>query len=244
MSSAGIRIHSGDVEQLPGTIRFVCISDTHDCLQNMNIPEGDVLLHAGDFSRRGTHEEVTRFNEILSRMPHPTKIVIAGNHELTFDIQNQARIKSKFKEIAASSFEEIKYILRDCIYLEDASCEVGGYNIYGSPWTLSHGNMAFNLHSHEIFQKWRAIPENTDILITHGPPYGILDTNKMGESCGCKHLLDKVQQIKPLFHIFGHIHEGHGVTYGDETIFMNASSCLNHRAHFTPMVFDLPIPST
>ena len=176
------------------------------------------------------------------RYPHPSKIVIAGNHELTFDIQNQHRLRADYPEISLLCFEEVKSLLRNCVYLENQAFTIGGYRIYGSPCALTHGRtMAFNFNSEEIKEKWDLIPGDTDILMTHSPPYGILDVSKQGINSGCANLMRRVREVKPLVHIFGHIHESYGVAFSEGTVFINASNCIHHKPQFSPIVFDLPI---
>ena len=85
--------------------------------------------------------------------------------------------------------------------------------------------MAFNATKEEIHNIWKKIPDDTQILLTHSPPKGILDRNIDGESQGCEKLLERVQEINPLVHIFGHIHESYGIFPTSSTIFINASSC-------------------
>ena len=238
-----LQIHYGEISQIPGTFRYVFISDTHDKLQYMNIPNGDVLIHAGDFSCRGTEEEIIRFNEAISRLPHTHKIVIAGNHELTFDIENEEPLKRKFPVVEHLDFKIVKKLLTSCIYLEDSGIMIGGYKLYGSPWSRINGNMAFNLNDEDIRNKWELIPKDTNILLTHSPPKGILDKNCKEKNHGCSILLEYVEEIRPMLHLFGHIHESYGIFRTPSTIFINGSSCVNHQLQNSPLVFDLPILS-
>ncbi len=118
---------------------------------------------------------------------------------------------------------------------------IEGIHIYGSPWQPWFHDWAFNLRrGPEIRAKWRLIPPKTDVLITHGPPYGHGDRTILGEIIGCRDLLEVVERIRPRFHIFGHIHEGAGLTANEHTDFINASSC-NHRFEPVnePIVFEI-----
>jgi len=201
------------------SLTIVCLSDTHSQHDQFMIPDGDILIHAGDFTNHGGLSEVRRFNLFLETLPHRHKIVIAGNHELGFDKPSKPAIEG---------------LLSHAIYLQDRLIEIEGINIYGSPWTPWFNGMAFNLNrGPELRKVWEQIPGETDILITHGPPYGIHDTAcPGGELLGCEDLLETVKKIRPQFHIFGHIHGGYGITekegFGntkDKTVYINACIC-------------------
>jgi Icc-related predicted phosphoesterase len=232
-------------------ITFVCISDTHTKTYGLTLPPGDVLIHAGDFTSTGLPDEVEAFNTFLAAQKFEYKVVIAGNHDITFDVDNyephlQKRFPSnftKYKQQTHFTAQEVKAKLKDCIYLEDSSCEIHGYKIYGSPWTPVYDDWGFNLPKGEkLLEKWQKIPSDTDILITHGPPYKILDKTLNNINTGCENLLKEIQErIKPLYHIFGHIHEAYGVEKVDGTTFINASTCtLSYRPNNKPVVFTLP----
>ncbi|XP_064489974.1 metallophosphoesterase domain-containing protein 1-like [Ornithodoros turicata] len=232
----------------PNSIRFVCISDTHSFTNEMThkVPPGDVLLHAGDFTRRGSLQEVICFNDFLGSLPHRHKFVIAGNHELSFD-------PSKVKHSAPYSIQtpqqditrQAKQHLRNCVYLEDQAVSVYGIKIYGSPWQPEFAGWAFNVpRGRQLLDIWDRIPEDTDVLLTHTPPIGHGDLCIMGTHVGCVELLSVVQKrVKPLYHIFGHIHEGYGITSDGQTTFINASICnIQYRPVNPPIIFDIPLP--
>lgn len=239
-----LNVHTGEIPRLPDHIRFVCLSDTHDRTNSMNIPQGDVILHSGDFTRAGDEKDVKRFESFLSKLPHRNKIVIAGNHDLTFDLENYSSLQKNFTNLKKIiNPAHIKGLLKSCTYLEDSSINIGGYKIYGSPWTPTFFDWAFNLdRGANISAKWDIIESDTDILLTHGPPHGILDMCHDGVHAGCEALLIKVLEIKPLVHLFGHIHEGYGVLANENTTFINGSNCnLRYQPNQPPYVFDLPI---
>src|SRR5690606_18309514 len=120
-------------------------------------------------------------------------------------------------------------IPKDVIYLNDSGIEINGLKIWGSPITPYFHNWAFNRkRGAEIKKHWNLIPDNTDILITHGPPFGILDETVYSKRTGCEELLLRVYQIQPKYHIFGHIHEDYGVLSKRETAFVNASVLNDH----------------
>jgi Icc-related predicted phosphoesterase len=206
-------------------MRIILISDTHGRHEQIKIPEGDLLIHAGDITRRGQNEELPPFNDFLGRLPHPKKIIIAGNRDSCFERDPQ----------------RCRALLTSALYLQDESVEIGGFRIYGSPWQPPFLDMAFNLPRGEpLRRKWALIPEGIDILITHTPPYGIGDRTMRGESVGDRDLLDAVQRIRPKLHVFGHIHEGYGCWQIGATDFINASVVdSSMQAAFEPIVVDL-----
>ncbi|XP_060573835.1 metallophosphoesterase MPPED2-like [Ruditapes philippinarum] len=141
--------------------------------------------------------------------------------------------------------QNVKELMTNCVYLEDAGIDVCGVHIYGSPWQPRFCDWGFNLdRGMECLKKWNLIPENTDILVTHGPPIGHGDMCFDGNRAGCVELLSTIQKrVKPKYHIFGHIHEGYGVTTDGHTTYINASTCtLRYKPDHEPIVFDIPIP--
>jgi Icc-related predicted phosphoesterase len=132
-------------------------------------------------------------------------------------------------------------IPENVIYLQESSITVDGFKIYGTPITPYFFNWAFNRHPGEDIEKHvNKIPTNVDILISHGPPYGILDVNVNGQHCGCPSLLSKVEELKPKLLVFGHIHEGYGQIQNGKTTFVNAS-LLNEKYRYQndPIIVDL-----
>lgn len=195
-------------------MKLVCISDTHSLHRQIpEIPDGDVLIHAGDCLGQGTLENIQEFNEWLGSLPHEHKIVIAGNHDWAFQ---------ETPELARAA-------LTNAIYLEDSGVEIRDVRFWGSPWTPTFMDWAFMLdRGNPLYQKWKLIPDNTDVLITHGPPHGIGDEVNLGfktQNAGCIHLSDRVAQLSPKVHVFGHIHEGYGQYQRGNTRIVNASTC-------------------
>lgn len=223
-------------------VRFVCISDTHNMTDGLEVPSGDVLLHCGDFSKRGMPEQVKHFSAFLASLDFSEKIVIAGNHELTFDTGHFDSLKEAFGLDADIESVATKALLSGCTYLEDSYTEVMGYKIWGSPWQPVYCDFAFNLPiGSELAEKWANIANDTDIVMTHGPPAQVLDRNRSGESAGCPLLMARIREIRPLVHVFGHIHEGYGVCEVGDTLFLNASTCTRtYQPINPPLVFDLP----
>jgi Icc-related predicted phosphoesterase len=205
-------------------MRLVFISDTHNQTA-FTVPDGDVLIHCGDFSMQGNAGEIRRFDEWLAKQSHQYKIVIAGNHELGFE----------------DSPASARRLLKTPIYLQDSSTTIEGVKFYGSPWTPFFNSWAFNLMSgRTLALKWEMIPDDVDVLITHGPPFGILDRNPEGDHCGCVELYEAVERVKPKVHAFGHIHHSAGAERIGETLFVNA--CIvneQYRVAHEPIVVDL-----
>jgi predicted phosphodiesterase len=206
-------------------MRIVCISDTHSLHNEVDVPDGDILVHAGDFTERGELDDVAAFDEWLSTLPHAHKFVVAGNHDFCFERQPQ----------------DARARLQSAVYLEDSGATAMGLNIWGSPWQPRFFDWAFNLDRGEpLAKKWALIPDDTDIVITHGPPMGTLDVTRRGESVGCQALAERMRVVRPRLHVFGHIHEAYGVQTAHGTTMANASVCnLRYKASNAPIVVDL-----
>jgi len=208
-------------------LRIVCLSDTHNRHRDALIPEGDILIHAGDITQFGEEDILRDFNQFMADLPHKHKVIIAGNHDFYFQ---------KFPE-------ESRTIMTNCIYLQDEEVVIEGLRIYGSPWQPWFYDWAFNLRrGDEIRERWLMIPPGIDILVTHGPPQGEGDLNRRGELIGCEDLLDVVKIIRPKYHVFGHNHSGYGLSKSKHTTFINA--CLNSgsRVLNKPIVIDVNSP--
>ena len=207
-------------------MKIVVISDTHGKHRLVKLPKGDVLIHAGDVSFRGERYEVEDFLKWFSNQPHPHKIFIAGNHDFFFE-----RTKPK-------AIESIMPV--NVTYLNDSGIDINGCKIWGSPITPQFFQWAFNRKRGEAVRRhWELIPMDTNILITHGPPYRILDQTVYDQYVGCKDLLLRVQEVAPQYHLFGHIQEAYGNVIQNGTRFINASIVnesydMVHR----PVVFD------
>lgn len=143
------------------------------------------------------------------------------------------------------SFEDVRSELKNCIYLEDSSVEIFGYKIYGSPWQNPHCWNAFQREEKVLIEYWKRIPEDTDILLTHSPPKGYRDyIPRKKLSVGSQPLMEEVtERVKPIYHVFGHIHEAYGVAVEEGgTTFVNAAICdEKYKPIHLPFVFDLPI---
>jgi len=216
-------------------MKIVFISDTHTLHGQMleEIPEGDVLVHCGDVSSRGVGSEIDNFFFWFSSLPHKHKIFIAGNHDFGFQYRDH---------VLQKTLESLKE--QNIYYLEDSGIEIDRVKFWGSPWTPPFYNWAFMLNEDEIKEKWEIIPRDTNVLITHGPPKGILDLVTYDQvNVGCPSLMEEVMKLKDLkAHAFGHIHEEYGTKKLDKTgpIFINASTCtLSYKPWNKPIVIEI-----
>jgi len=188
-------------------MRIVVISDTHELHRELAVPPGDLLIHAGDFTFFSKRPWMYRdFDLWLGELPHRHKIIIPGNHEFALEEpRNQGAIAN-------------------AILLVDSGVEVEGLKIWGSPVTPLYGGAFGMSRAADRKRHWARIPRNTDILITHGPPLGILDHGPRSERReGCPELREAVLQARPRVHVFGHIHAGYGTLRAPDTLFVNAS---------------------
>ncbi|KAG5986233.1 hypothetical protein E4U54_005535 [Claviceps lovelessii] len=196
-----------DVAADPQAITVVCVSDTHNT--RPSVPDGDLLLHAGDLTNGGSFRELQDQLDWLSSLPHPHKVVIAGNHDRLLDQDFLDRFPDKMCETEGASRADLDW--HDMHYLCHASKTLRFANgrrltIFGCPQTPLCGTFAFQYPP--IRDVWAdAVPPDTDILLTHGPPRAYLDMNGKG----CPHLLREISKKRPPLVVFGHIHAGHGI---------------------------------
>jgi len=228
-------------------MRISILSDTHTkhgLIDPSDLPGGDLLIHAGDVMNSGYDKNNIKdfchwFNSLEQ---YEDKIFISGNHDRLFEDnpENAREIYSSYKWIEYLQDESITFYFDG----HNGDSPEENIHIYGAPYTPYFHNWAFNLPKGgvELASKWAAIPKNTDILITHGPPQGILDVSGSPYNepdLGCALLRKRVDLIKPKMHIFGHIHGSYGYKFLNGTHFFNAS-ILNEKYQYTnkPMTFD------
>ncbi|CAD8139681.1 unnamed protein product [Paramecium pentaurelia] len=225
-------------------LTFVCISDTHCC--NIPLPPGDVLIHCGDFTKRGQKEETLSFIEWLIKQPFKYKVVIAGNHDISLDTENyRSKLRDYHHKVSNFNDEELLQKLKDnCIYLLNSSIVIDGIKIWGSPYSLEFCTWAFQLKNENAEVFWSQIEEDSDIIVTHGPPLNhgdLVDNWGNKKHVGDESLLKRVLQIKPKYHLFGHIHEGYGKTEQEGVNFINCSLVnRNYKVVNEPFIFKLP----
>ncbi|HEV8053142.1 MAG TPA: metallophosphatase domain-containing protein [Parachlamydiaceae bacterium] len=193
-------------------LKIDCISDTHGQHSKLGLPGGNILIHAGDFSPPDTEvEDVLAFLDWFQSQKYACHILVAGNHDGFFDL------------IPEAMEEECRK--RGIFLLNDSGAEVEKIKIWGSPVQPGPSDWPFSRNrGKDIKRHWDLIPENTEILITHGPPYQIRDEIHPGEHVGCKELYDRILQAKIKLHVFGHVHLGAGYLYQDNCLYVNASS--------------------
>ena len=218
-------------------MRITFISDTHSKHKQVtnSLPGGDLIVHAGDMSSQGYKHEIQEFLKWYNNLDNYTnKIFIAGNHDWGF--QNDPKMCQEQLEF----YDKVTY-LEDNLELigDDYSTAV---KVWGSPWQPEFYNWAFNLprNGEELKDKWDMIPMNTDILITHGPAWGKVDTVKgEGNPLGCELLAERIKVVKPKIHVCGHIHTGYGYVFDGDTHYINAS-VLDERYYYTqkPLTVD------
>ena len=212
--------------------KITFISDTHQKHRQLtkDLIGGDMIIHAGDIMTSGYYEtEVKDFCEWFSSLNnYEHKIFIAGNHD-------------RLAENNPNLFKRILDEYPNITYLQDSEVVIDGIKIYGSPWQPWFYDWAFNLPRKGlgIMSKWQAIPADTDILITHGPPNKILDyVVRDAFYAGCEELLDRVMEIKPKVNVFGHIHQGYGSIRVNDIEFINAS-VLNEAYNYANLPVDV-----
>ena len=205
--------------------RFVLISDTHGMHDSVIIPPGDILIHAGDIGVEKYPISLFKFNSWMSDLPHKHKIVIPGNHDIW--------IENNLTE-ARNSISKFHFLICESVTVE-------GFKIWGTPHQPEFFDWAWNLpRGPRLAKIWAQIPEDTDVVVTHGPPAGILDLTSHKNRMGCQDLLERLNIVHPKLHVFGHNHEGYGIQTVGKTTYVNASSCTaKYRPINPPIVLDL-----
>ncbi len=207
--------------------RLVLLSDTHGFHTQLRIPDGDILVHAGDFCTSGKEEQARAFARWFRNQPHAHKVVIAGNHDRSLEIDIG---------LGDRLFEGATYLL-------DREATVLGLRFYGAPWQPEFMGWAFNLPRGPALRKvWDRIPLGMDVLLTHGPPFRVLDRTAGGLFVGCEELAAAIERTRPRVHVFGHIHEGAGAHQEGGVLFINASICTEAYSPTNPIfVIDVPL---
>ena len=206
-------------------MRLVIVSDTHGRHEELGILEGNVLIHCGDacdgFKR--DPRDIDRLDRWFGRQQFDEILCIGGNHDFAFE--ERAAIGAR--------------VLENAVFLIDAKFEYRGVRFYGSPWTPELIGWAFYLDPEQAKVRWSQIPADTDVLITHSPPAGILDANRSGRRCGCPHLAERVETVRPSLHCFGHVHASAGRQLRAGTLYMNASMVNSqYQIAHSPLIYD------
>ncbi|MBC7531843.1 MAG: metallophosphoesterase [Oligoflexus sp.] len=213
-------------------LKCAAISDVHSdwgFVEGGLAEGGDILFVAGDLTQRGAKFEIECILEQIGRTIFTQKIVIAGNHDSylqKMDPDDRARL---FKR------NGIHYLEDELLVLTFGERSL---SIYGTPWSPKCGLFAFQGSEADLARRFAKIPNNLDVLLTHSPPYGILDANEDGEPCGSKALRDIIFSLKPKLHLFGHIHEARGDLKQGGICFGNVSSAQS-RSVCVPILFSI-----
>jgi hypothetical protein len=235
-------------------MKIVCLSDTHTYGRKVIVPDGDVLVHAGDHTFKGTESETLNALAWLESLPHKHKVIIAGNHDFFFDesfgnghqFRSWVIHRSQSVETTLSHYPSITY-------LQDSSTIIDGVKFYGSPWSPYSEDWAFNFPDIDTAGRvarrtWGAIPVDTDVLLTHTPPAGILDfvdnrwgdDERVGDPYLRKAIFSRLTSLK--LHVFGNLHESYGTEKvdGSDIQFVNASiNTIDYDPFNDPIVIDL-----
>jgi len=198
-------------------MKIVCLSDTHGKTKGLQVPDGDVLVHAGDATMMGKPHELKEFDDWLGQLPHATKIFVPGNHDWLF---------SQDPLQARAIVSNAHVLINEGFQVRDGAGKQ--FSIHGSPVQPAFCDWAFNIKGEDNLKRyWEMCPAGVDVLVTHGPPFGILDeVPYAGTRVGSTSLLDEVlTRIKPKLMVFGHIHHSYGQYEFNGTTFVNASTC-------------------
>jgi Icc-related predicted phosphoesterase len=241
-------------------MRITHISDTHNHHSKLqeDLPGGDLLIHSGDFTSIGRKSEVERFIKWFNKIDNYTnKVFIAGNHDLSFESEALQRRKADWfdgrKEYEEPAEEgkpywlsqildrEFEGLVNNVFYLENESITIAGVKIWGSPYSARFGrDWAFNIDRGSASRElWGTIPTDTNIIVTHGPLFGVGDITDNNMNVGCDDLRETIMNLEPDFHLCGHIHEGYGYTQFGKTHCINGSNLsLEYKYKNKPISFD------
>lgn len=216
-------------------MKIVAISDTHNIHDKLTIEPCDILIHCGDYSFKGRDWEVSDFYRWLNDQPAKHIISVQGNHELGVEKDFE-----HMKALALSLCPRVHF-------MDEGLVEIEGLKFWCSAITPFFHNWAWNRYGSEIVGHWDKIPEDVDVLITHGPPYGILDAVfhmdgvTIRERVGCMHLYDRIKSLTKLkYHLFGHIHGSNGEYNFGGVQFYNVSNCgETYAIDYPPRVIEL-----
>jgi Icc-related predicted phosphoesterase len=211
-------------------MKILFISDSHTFHKEIPkewLVEADAICISGDICLEGSHHEALNFFEWLDSLSYKHKIFTVGNHDICFDEAHPrfSRFKNNHEKYKGEAIDDIRSKIPEGIhFLENSGVELDGLKFWGFPQTPEFYSWAFNVPRGEEIAKYTdQVPEDTDILLTHGPPNEILDMTMEGVYAGCEELAKRVKIVKPLVHSFGHIHEARGSDEQDGTLFLNSS---------------------
>lgn len=191
-------------------MRLVIISDTHGAHEGLGTLKGDVLLHCGDFEHlfRQDPGAIEKIDDWFGRQNFELILCLGGNH----DLQMEKRVQSG------------KPLMKNATFLTEGEVVHRGVKFYGASWVPMLDGHAFFANDKALQAAWDKIPDDVDVLMTHTPPAGILDVSSTGLKLGCQHLADRLEDLKPRLHCFGHVHGSRGFRIIGETTYLNATS--------------------
>lgn len=212
------------------TLKICAISDTHNQYRQLKIPECDLLIHAGDETLYGSEDETRDFARWLSEQPARHIVWTPGNHSLGFE-----EYYPESRQWILEHAPKVNILLHSDVVLE-------GVRVWGSPATPRFHDWAYNFdRGEDIREMWDRIPDDTAIVVTHGPPLGLFDrVVRGGFNVGCEDLRKRLERLKPKVHVFGHIHEGYGMRDVDGTTYINAA-VVNERCRLINKPVELEI---
>lgn len=219
-------------------MRITLISDTHNKHKQLSLPGGDLLIHAGDISSVGYEHEINNFYKWMEKQDYDHLVFVPGNHDTFFE-----DYPDKSQQVI-NTYDLVNTLIDDLLMIGNEYDIQEMTKIWGTPWQPAFMNWAFNLPrgGKELEEKFNLIPVDTDILVSHGPPQGILDISGHPynqPNLGCEILAKRIEVVRPKIHVFGHIHGSNGYLFKNGTHFFNAS-VLNERYEYryTPVTFD------
>ena len=194
----------------PYSMKITVISDTHNQHAELGRLRGDVLIHCGDmldlFNRSA--DDLQRVDDWFGEQQFDLILCTGGNHDILLE------------QLVAGGIEPFA----NATYLQDRKYVHAGVTFYGAPWIPGLSGHAFYRSDSELRDKWSQIPDDTDVLLTHTPPFAVLDVSSRGSALGCRHLAAAVADVRPKVHCFGHVHHSAGSVASKGTVFVNASS--------------------
>jgi predicted phosphodiesterase len=237
-------------------MRITHISDTHNKHNQLtaDLPGGDLIIHSGDISSIGRRSEIERFVRWFGNLPYTYKVFIAGNHDLSFESESLYRKKEQY--FTGTSDWDLPAVDRKpewlvnilsiglsggTFYLENQLIDIEGVKIWGSPYSARFGReWAFNIdRGKKSRELWGTIPPDANIIVTHGPLFGVGDRTNGNMNVGCDDLRETIMNLEPDFHLCGHIHEGYGYTQFGNTHCINGSNLsLGYNYINKPVTFD------
>lgn len=208
------------------SMKITIISDTHNLHQQFGKLKGDVLIHCGDMFNLHTDDAsaLTDLDDWFGKQEFDLILCTGGNHDHLL----QDHIKQHGNPFKNATF------------LQDETHQHKGVNFYGTPWVPQLSGHAFFQSAKGLRDKWAMIPRETDVLITHTPPFGILDQSSRSYQLGCEYLANELPRIAPKLHCFGHVHASYGTMKKGITTYVNASSIdSKERLVREPIVFEI-----